>query len=161
VTAVQEGWKKCARCRIYVQQNRGCNHITSHVCALTSFAISAPARGSPPGHEPEPVSVSSGTTTTSSTRERDACGYKRMSEAELSKSMSGKTFSGTSELKSAPALSDLNHRSKTTLQYREFRRCNRNREWDHCDHSLPMYAYECVECNLLFCKVCRFNRRLT
>ena len=153
VLASREGWKRCPGRMTFVSLKSGCNHITC-ICGY-EFCFECGV----PWAKPKPCTCVL-YTEEMLLRENDR-------RIEYLQDQLGRDLYGAERaniwlnLNQQNVLSDeCSHRDKKTLEYREFARGKKSRACDNCDQPLPLFCYECTECNMRFCKVCRFNRRL-
>ncbi|EOD34040.1 hypothetical protein EMIHUDRAFT_228892 [Emiliania huxleyi CCMP1516] len=150
--AYDQGWRRCENCLTYVALKHGCNHITC-IC----------------GHE---FCYACGV----AWQDPKACACDLWSERmllreeerrlEVAEEQLGRPLQQAERAALRQQLNVANHqgqecshRSKETLQYREFAG-NRRRTCNNCDQSIRHYCYECTECGFRVCQVCRYNRRL-
>lgn len=150
--AYDQGWRRCENCLTYVALKHGCNHITC-IC----------------GHE---FCYTCGV----AWQDPKACACDLWSERMLLREeerrleVAEEQLGRPLQLAERAALrqqlnvanhqgQECSHRSKETLQYREFAG-NRRRTCNNCDQSIRHYCYECTECGFRVCQVCRYNRRL-
>ena len=152
--AAEQGWKRCPSCTTFVSLKSGCNHITCVCHHEFCFECGIKWQGQKP------------------------CTCVMFNEEMLLRENARRVDEQEEWLGrvlEAPERDNIfnflvhqniegeecSHRTKETLEYVEFSRPkNSRRPCESCDHPLPSFCYKCTECQMRFCKVCRYNRRL-
>jgi hypothetical protein len=148
--ATTEGWKKCQNCQVWVSLSHGCSHMTC-VCGF-HFCYECGARWK-------------------------NCDCKLWVEEQLLRERErrvenqeqhvGRHLNAWEHEQVAQQLNADNENffecEHDHLYERDFRRTRTaggyQRECSNCEHCIPVYAFECSDCQERFCKVCAHDMR--
>ena len=151
--AAAEGWKRCPGCSTFVSLRAGCNHITCACGFEFCFECGIP-------WERPKLCTCVLYTEEMLLRENDRrvhCQEERLGR-ELAPAERAHIWQDL-DVQNQRA-EECSHRSKDTLFLRQFSRSRRRRPCDNCECPIPLFCYECSNCDMRFCHTCRFNRRL-
>ncbi|KAL2177459.1 uncharacterized protein P884DRAFT_200668 [Thermothelomyces heterothallicus CBS 202.75] len=136
--AAENGWQRCYSCRRLVELDHGCNHMTCRCGAQFCYACGLVWR---------------------------TCGCEQWSEARLL----ARADAIVDRDVDAGRLDDVERanrreRERQNLmlnhecEHRAWRSRGGSRRCEECYDVLPLFIYECVQCRIMACRRCRFNR---
>ncbi|KAL2258808.1 hypothetical protein VTK26DRAFT_7732 [Humicola hyalothermophila] len=136
--AEENGWQRCYSCRRLVELNHGCYHMTCRCGAQFCYSCGEPWKTCPCAQWDEARLIARANVIVD--RDADA---QRLDNA-------GRAHRVAAEV--------LNLEENHECLHARWRTRGGVYRCDECNDVLPQYIYECLQCRIMACRRCRYNR---